>query len=82
MGGDAAIALQPCKDQHWLLFSIDSDVCYYPEEQMEIALALKSHSVDLQYITVHSDKGHDSFLLEPSLYTPHIVFKLSELYEG
>jgi homoserine O-acetyltransferase len=23
-------------------------------------------------ITVHSDKGHDSFLLEPELFTPHI----------
>jgi hypothetical protein len=25
---------------------------------------------------VHSDKGHDSFLLEPQLYTPHLSFTL------
>ena len=24
------------------------------------------------WITVHSDKGHDAFLLEPRLFTPHI----------
>jgi homoserine O-acetyltransferase len=28
------------------------------------------------HITVHSDKGHDSFLLEPNLYTPHISWML------
>jgi homoserine O-acetyltransferase len=28
------------------------------------------------HITVHSDKGHDSFLLEPELYTPHLVYTL------
>jgi homoserine O-acetyltransferase len=25
------------------------------------------------WITVHSEKGHDSFLLEPRLFTPHLV---------
>jgi hypothetical protein len=28
------------------------------------------------HITVHSLKGHDSFLLEPLLYTPHLVYTL------
>ncbi len=28
------------------------------------------------HITVHSDKGHDSFLLEPELYTPHLAYTL------
>jgi homoserine O-acetyltransferase len=28
------------------------------------------------HITVHSAKGHDSFLLEPQLYTPHVVHTL------
>jgi homoserine O-acetyltransferase len=29
------------------------------------------------YITVHSEKGHDSFLLEPELYTPHLHYTLN-----
>jgi homoserine O-acetyltransferase/O-succinyltransferase len=32
--------------------------------------------VDVMHITAHSDKGHDSFLLEPDLYTPHITWLL------
>jgi homoserine O-acetyltransferase len=32
--------------------------------------------VDCQRVTVHSDKGHDAFLLEPKLFTPHIDYAL------
>jgi hypothetical protein len=28
------------------------------------------------HITAHSHKGHDSFLLEPLLYTPHLAYAL------
>jgi homoserine O-acetyltransferase len=61
-----------------LVFSIDSDVCFYPEEQRELVQYLKAANVSVQYVTVHSDKGHDSFLLEPELFTPHISFRLQE----
>jgi len=33
---------------------------------------LERADVNTTQITVHSDKGHDSFLLEPHLYTPHL----------
>lgn len=62
--------------QKWLVFSIDSDFCYYPEEQAELVGHLEKAKVDVMHITVHSDKGHDSFLLEPDLYTPHISWVL------
>ncbi|MGB7416520.1 MAG: homoserine O-acetyltransferase [Thermosynechococcaceae cyanobacterium] len=65
-----------CDHQTYLVFSIDSDVCFYPEEQLAIVQALKSSNIEVTYITVHSDKGHDSFLLEPELYTPYIQFVL------
>lgn len=80
-GGDAVAALKPCIGQKWLLFSIDSDVCFYPEEQSQIVDVLKTNGIDCQHITVHSDKGHDAFLLEPESFTPHIVFKLVEASE-
>jgi len=35
--------------------------------------ALKRAHVPVMWITVHSEKGHDSFLLEPRLFTPHLV---------
>lgn len=71
-GGNVAKTFAPCRDQYWLVFSISSDVCFYPSEQQEIVDALKANNVHHIYITAHSDKGHDSFLLEPDLYTPHI----------
>lgn len=64
--------------QRWLVFSIDSDFCFYPEEQAELVKHLEEAQVDVMHITVHSDKGHDSFLLEPDLYTPHISWVLGK----
>ncbi len=62
--------------QRWLVFSIDSDFCFYPEEQAELVKHLETAKVDVMHIIAHSDKGHDSFLLEPDLYTPHIAWRL------
>jgi homoserine O-acetyltransferase/O-succinyltransferase len=64
-------------NQKWLVFSIDSDFCFYPEEQIELVKNLEEAHVDTMHITVHSSKGHDSFLLEPDLYTPHISWLLN-----
>ena len=69
-------SLAPCQHQQHLVFSIDSDVCYYPEEQLAIVQLLKAADINVKYITVHSDKGHDSFLLETELYAPYIQFLL------
>lgn len=68
----------PCAaaGQKWLVFSIDSDFCFYPEEQSELVSHLESAGVEAMHITVHSTKGHDSFLLEPELYTPHMAWAL------
>lgn len=79
-GGNLAAALTPCRNHRFLIFSIDSDVCFWPEEQAEICAALRDNNTPYIYITVHSEKGHDSFLLEPELYTPHITFMLREVY--
>lgn len=57
---------------NYLVFSIDSDFCFYPEEQAELVKHLEAADIPTMHITVHSEKGHDSFLLEPELYTPHI----------
>ena len=66
-----------CKDQRYLVFTIDSDCCFYPDYQTEICAELKRAGVPHMRLTVHSEKGHDSFLLEPKLYTPHLAYALS-----
>lgn len=66
-----------CKHQKYLIFSIDSDFCFYPEEQAELVKHLENNNIPVMHITVHSDKGHDSFLLEPALYSPHLSYALN-----
>lgn len=66
-----------CQNQRYLVFTIDSDCCFYPDYQAEICADLKRAGVPHMRLTVHSEKGHDSFLLEPNLYTPHLAYALS-----
>jgi homoserine O-acetyltransferase len=67
-----------CRHQEFLVFSIDSDASFEPEEQAKLVHLLKKAQVPTMWITVHSDKGHDSFLLEPKLYTPHLMQVLNQ----
>ncbi len=69
-------ALAACQHQNYLVFSISTDVCFYPDEQAKLVDVLKSAGLNCIHITVHSDKGHDSFLLEPELFTPHLAYML------
>lgn len=69
-------AFQRCAHQRFMIFSIDTDVCFYPEEQAELERLVKQAGARCIRITVHSEKGHDSFLLEPELFSPHIRFTL------
>lgn len=62
--------LRRARGQRYLVFTIDSDVCFYPEEQEEMVRRLRDAGVAVTYQVVHSVKGHDSFLLEPELYAP------------
>ena len=58
--------------QQYLVFSIDSDFAFPHAEQGRLVHLLKDSGIHATWITVHSEKGHDSFLLEPKLYSPHI----------
>lgn len=72
VASDLVALFQRCRSQNYLVFTIDSDACFYPEEQAALADVLKRAGVKATRITVHSDKGHDSFLLEPHLYCPFL----------
>ncbi len=64
--------LRSCKDQRFLVFTVDSDVCFYPEEQDKMVGVLAEAGVSAEHVHVSSDKGHDSFLLDAPLYTPYL----------
>ena len=75
---DYATMFGRCSHQKYLIFTINSDVCFYPDQQEELVSAISKGGITPMHITVHSEKGHDSFLLEPDLYAPHIHFALDE----
>tara|TARA_B100001250_G_scaffold388089_1_gene386057 strand:- start:53 stop:1135 length:1083 start_codon:yes stop_codon:yes gene_type:complete len=60
--------IKKLKGKEVLVLSIDSDVCFYPEEQTELVEILESNNVCVNYYSLHSDKGHDAFLLEPAIF--------------
>jgi homoserine O-acetyltransferase len=68
--------LNLCAHQKYMIFSVDSDVCFYPEDQVQMARILKQSGIDCRHITIHSEKGHDAFLLEPALLEPHLRHSL------
>jgi homoserine O-acetyltransferase len=61
-----------CRHQRYTLFTIDDDYCFYPEEQEYYRQKLDEGEVPVRHVIVHSDKGHDSFLIEPHLYEAEI----------
>lgn len=73
---DLPSAFERCRSQKYLVFSIDSDLAFPRAEQEKLVHLLKRAHVPCIWITVHSEKGHDSFLLEPRLYTPHLQQEL------
>ncbi|MDO8646926.1 MAG: homoserine O-acetyltransferase [Candidatus Diapherotrites archaeon] len=57
------------KQLQFLVVSIDSDVCFFTEEQEALFNALQANNIECEFELVHSNKGHDSFLLEPEKYS-------------
>jgi len=63
--------------QFYMVFSIDTDVCFYPDEQDDLVQAIKAGDAPHRRITVHSRNGHDAFLIEPDLFAPHLTATLT-----
>lgn len=61
-----------------LIFSIDTDCCFRPAEQQDFVAQLQAADIPVEYHTIISTKGHDSFLLEPELYAEPICRTLAE----
>ena len=60
--------IKKLKNINVLIISVDSDVCFYPEEQIEFARLLKENGIKTTEKVINSTKGHDCFLLEPELF--------------
>lgn len=65
-----------CSAQRHLVFTITDDDCFSLKQQEQICSGLQEAGVPFQHVIVHSLKGHDSFLVEPELYTASIAYFL------
>ena len=54
----------PAKDVQFCLISFSSDWLFTTEESRMIVKALNAVGADVSFSEIHSDEGHDSFLLE------------------
>jgi homoserine O-acetyltransferase/O-succinyltransferase len=68
-GTDAALGRIRCPS---LVVSVDSDVLYTPRLQEELRDGLRAHDLPVEYEVIHSDHGHDGFLLEFDQMAPLI----------
>ena len=62
----------------FMIFSINTDCCFTPRGISHFYRRLLKNGVQARYACIRSQKGHDSFLLEPELYEKGIVSSLSD----
>jgi len=65
----------------FLLIAFSSDWLFPPDHMKEIANALRANGLDVTYVNVESDYGHDAFLLEVEEMTRLISAFLRNLLE-
>ncbi|MDY7102181.1 MAG: homoserine O-acetyltransferase [Actinomycetota bacterium] len=62
--------------------AVDSDFLYPPYQQYEIRDTLRSLGVPVTHLDVHSDAGHDGFLVEDDAIGPHLASFLERAAEA
>ncbi len=65
-----------------LVVSIDSDILYPPRQQAELVEHLEAVGVEVTAETLHSDHGHDGFLIEYGQLGPLLDRFLAEQAKG
>ncbi|WP_293076328.1 alpha/beta fold hydrolase [Moorena sp. SIO3H5] len=72
-------AFERCQTQEWLVFSVNSDTCFFPEDQLMLRDILNKYHISNKFVTISSEIGHDSFLKESLLYHDYIKDFLEEI---
>lgn len=57
----------------FMLFAINTDCCFKARDISNFHRCMVKNGVDCGYACIRSEKGHDSFLLEPELYEAGIA---------
>ena len=62
--GDLKLTFSPLKDVKFLVISFSSDWLYPTSQSKEIVFALKSNGIEVSFVEIDINYGHDSFLVE------------------
>lgn len=62
--GNLAFTFAPLKNTKFLVISFSSDWLYPTSQAKEIVFALKSNNIDVSFVEIEINYGHDSFLIE------------------
>jgi len=54
-------------------FTFTSDWLYHPEDTEELTAILKKLGKEVEHLSIQSDYGHDSFLVEYDLFSHHVT---------
>jgi homoserine O-acetyltransferase len=54
------------------VIGVETDILFPAYQQKEIADALRSNGVDTSFTNLESLMGHDAFLVDEALFTPHV----------
>lgn len=73
---EEALSMLQCPS---LWFAFTSDWLYTPEQTAEVVEILEQLGKPVDYHLIDSDYGHDSFLVEPEKFTPHVVDFLDDI---
>ena len=63
----------------FILFSINTDCCFSSRDISLFHRRLLKNGIQAEYKSIRSEKGHDSFLLEPELYEAGITAYLNRI---
>ncbi len=62
--GNLSFTFTPLKNVKFLIVSFSSDWLYPTSQAKEIVFALKSNNIDVSFVEIKINYGHDSFLIE------------------
>ena len=78
-GGSIAAGLAKIKARRTLVIGVETDILFPITYQQQIARLLQEQGLDVQYIALPSEQGHDSFQVDQARFAP-VMAKFFNMY--
>jgi homoserine O-acetyltransferase/serine/homoserine O-acetyltransferase len=78
-GGNTTEALSRLRVEKALVMGVETDILFPLQQQRHIADGLRAGGVDVEFLSLESDKGHDAFLVDIDRFGPPMAKFLSTM---